>query len=319
MQFLRAFAPRSASIRTHVVVKLEHLAAYADEHGLLLKERVVPWHLTSSTWSRSIQRGHLVTIQPGVAVVRFAERSDLQSIAAAVLASGDGALAGGATAAWLYGASIPLLAPLHVITPTRPRNRRIIGTMLHRPIDTLGLDTERPQGVAASSPFRTLLDTAAWTPYFASSVLEHFLVEDRLTITQAWRGLFAHARQGRPGITALRSVLQRWALDTEQPESVLEAKMLSICFTAQLPPFEFQAEVGPYRVDFLWREQQVIAECDGFAFHGSTREKFESDRRRDNYLQSLGFTVWRFSFRQVINEPDVIVQQLRTAFRRKSC
>lgn len=319
MQFLRGFAPRLRLLRTHVVVKLDHLTAYADEHGLLLKSDVVPRHLTSSTWSRSIQRGHLITIQPGVAVVRSTARTDLQSIAAAILASGDDAIAGGATAAWLHGVSIPLLTPLHVITPSRPRNRRIIGAMLHRPTDKLDLEVEYPQGVAATSPFRTLLDTAAWTPHFTSSVLEHFLVEDRLKITEVWRNLFVHARQGRPGISVLRTTLQRWALDTAQPESVLEAKMLSLCFLAKLPPFEFQAELGPYRVDFLWREQQVIAECDGFAFHGSTREKFESDRRRDNYLQSLGFTVWRFSFRQVIHEPDIIAQQLRAAFRRKSC
>lgn len=279
----------------------------------------MPSHLTSSTWSRSIQRGHLITIQPGVAIVRSAERSELQSVAAAVLASGENALAGGSTAAWLHGVSIPLTTPLHVITPARPRNRRIIGAMLHRPTDTLNLNPEFPQGVAATSPFRTLLDTAAWTPPFTSRVLEHFLVENRLSIIHSWRGLFVHARQGRPGISVLRTVLQRWALDTEQPESVLEAKMLSLCFTGNLPAFEFQAEVGPYRVDFLWRAQRVIAECDGFAFHGSTRERFESDRQRDRYLQSLGYTVWRFSFRQVIHEPDVIAQQLRAAFRRKSC
>lgn len=300
-------------------MKLDHLTAYADEHGLLLKERVVPRHLTSSTWSRSIQRGQLVTIQPGVAIVRTTDRSELQSVAAAVLASGDDALAGGATAAWLHGASLPLLIPLHIITPARPRNRRIIGAMLHRPLDMIGLTPERPHGIAATPPFRTLLDTAAWTPHFTSQVLEHFLVEDRLSITQAWRGLFTHARQGRPGISVLRTVLQRWALDTEQPESVLEAKMLSLCFVGKLPPFEFQAELGPFRVDFLWREQRVIAECDGFAFHGSTRAKFEKDRRRDNYLQSLGYTVWRFSFRQVIHEPHIVTQQLRTAFRRESC
>lgn len=300
-------------------MKLDHLAAYSDQHGLLLKERIVPSHLTSSTWSRSIQRGHLITIQPGVAIVRSAERSDLQSVAAAVLASGENALAGGSTAAWLHGVSIPLTTPLHVITSTRRRNRRIIGAMLHRPTDTLDLNPEFPQGVAATSPFRTLLDTAAWTPPFTSRVLEHFLVENRLSIIRSWRGLFVHARQGRPGISVLRTVLQRWALDTEQPESVLEAKMLSLCFTGNLPEFEFQAEVGPYRVDFLWREQRVIAECDGFAFHGSTRERFENDRQRDRYLQSLGYTVWRFSFRQVIHEPDVIAQQLRAAFRRKSC
>jgi very-short-patch-repair endonuclease len=95
--------------------------------------------------------------------------------------------------------------------------------------------------------------------------------------------------------------------------------MLSLCFVGKLPSFEFQAVIGPYRVDFLWREQRVIAECDGFAYHGSTREKFESDRKRDAYLQSLGFTVWRFSFRQIVDEPHVIAQQLKAAFRRESC
>jgi very-short-patch-repair endonuclease len=112
-------------------------------------------------------------------------------------------------------------------------------------------------------------------------------------------------------------MLQKWALDTEQPESVLEAKMLSLCFTGSLPPFEFQARIGPYRVDFLWRDQKVIAECDGFAFPGSTRDQFESDRRRDNFLQALGYTVWRFSFRQILAEPQLIASQLRASFRRK--
>ena len=156
-------------------------------------------------------------------------------------------------------------------------------------------------------------------PPFTSRALEHFLVTGDLTIVGAWRGLFAHARRGRPGITALRTLLQRWALDTQQPESVLEAKMLSLCFINKLPEFEFQAQIDHYRVDFLWREQRVIAECDGFAYHGSSRERFEMDRQRDNYLQSLGYTVWRFSFRQIVEEPDRLGQQLRAAFRSESC
>ena len=113
-------------------------------------------------------------------------------------------------------------------------------------------------------------------------------------------------------------MLHKWSLDTEQPESVLEAKMLSLCFASSLPPFEFQAQIGDYRVDFLWREQRIIAECDGFAYHGSSRERFERDRIRDAYLQSLGFTVWRFSFRQIVEDPTTVGQQLRAGFRRKN-
>ena len=300
-------------------MKLDHLSAFTNDYGLLVKKLIVPHHITPSTWSRAVQRGQLMTIQPGVAVVRSTERSDGQRIAAAVIASGDDAMAGGPTAAWLHGASIPLLTPIHVVTPTRPRHRNIIGAMLHRPTDGADLERQLRRSIPVTGPFRTLLDTAAWAPPFTSRVLEHFLVTGELTIVGAWRGLFAHSRQGRPGISAMRTLLQRWALDTEQPESVLEAKMLSLCFVNKLPAFEFQAQIDHYRVDFLWREQRVIAECDGFAYHGSSRERFEMDRQRDSYLQSLCYTVWRFSFRQIVEESDRIGQQLRTAFRRESC
>jgi very-short-patch-repair endonuclease len=111
-------------------------------------------------------------------------------------------------------------------------------------------------------------------------------------------------------------LLNSWSLDAEQPESVLEAKMLSLCYSAGFPSFEFQASVGPYRVDFLWREQMAIVECDGFAFHGSTRDAFERDRLRDAYLQSLGFTVWRFSFRQLTFQQNEVRERLRSIFRR---
>lgn len=298
-------------------MKLDQLSTFADEHGLLRKRDLVPRHLSSSSWSRAIRLGQLVTIQPGIAVVRTAARPELQQVAAALHASGDDGVVGGSTAAWLHGVSIPLTTPIHIITPTRPRHRAILGSMLHRPTSIDDLEIEVLHGLRVTGPFRTLLDTAAWTPAFASHVFEHFLVHDRLTVTSTWRNLFVHSRQGRPGISTLRTLLQRWSLDTEQPESVLEAKMLSLCFTNSLPAFEFQAPIGPYRVDFLWREQRVIAECDGFAFHGSTRDQFERDRRRDAYLQSLGYTVWRFSFRQIVSEAQLVGTQLRSAFRRK--
>mgnify|MGYP006271860959 FL=1 len=298
-------------------MKLDALSAFADVHGLLDKRKIVPRHLSPSSWTRAVTLGQLVTVQPGVAVVRTSDRPELQQIAAALLASGDDAVAAGPTSAWLQGVSIPLLTPLHVITPTRPRHRTVIGTMLHRPTATEDLDVQESHGLRVTGSFRTVLDTAAWAPAFTSTVFEKFLVDQKLSVTSAWRNLFQHARQGRPGISVMRTMLQKWALDTEQPESVLEAKMLSLCFIGSLPPFEFQAELGPYRVDFLWREQRVIAECDGFAYHGSTRERFEYDRQRDAYLQSLGYTVWRFSFRQILNEPQLIASQLRTTFRRE--
>lgn len=239
-------------------------------------------------------------------------------IRAAQLSAGRESLVAGITAAHLYGISIPKPLPIHLISPHRGRNRGVRDAVLHRPLDLFDLEPHTIEGIVVSPPFRTLLDTAAWNRGLESRVLEHFLVSGDLTIRSCWRALFAHARQGRPGITRLRMLLNRWALDNERPESVLEARMLSLCFQHRLPPFEFQSEIGPFRVDFLWRDERVIVECDGFAFHGSTQEAFERDRHRDAQLQALGYTVWRFSFQQITRQSTFVASTLKQAFRRIS-
>ncbi|MBU6241087.1 MAG: DUF559 domain-containing protein [Acidobacteria bacterium] len=177
------------------------------------------------------------------------------------------------------------------------------------------IDRTLHDDIPATSPRRTLFDVAAWSPRFLHRTFEHYLTNGDLTVRSTWRSLFEITRQGRPGISRVRNMLNQWSLDTEQPESVLEAKMLSLCFQAGFPPFEFQAQIGPYRVDFLWRAQMAIVECDGFAYHGSTRDAFERDRFRDAYLQSLGFTVWRFSFRQLTFQQREVRMRLQSVFR----
>jgi len=290
------------------------LHQFADQFGLIAHGEVVPFHVSRSSWSRAVHRGQLSILQPGIAAVAHTQESPEQRIAAAVRASGKEAMAAGATAAWLHGVSLPLVEPIHILSPTRPIHRRLVGAVVHRPIDLHDLSPVNAQGIPATSPFRTLLDTCAWNRGLAHRVLEHFLVAEQFTIHSAWRQLFLHAKQGRPGITHLKNLLNEWDLDTEQPESVLEAKMLSLCFTNKLPPFEFQAQVGKYRVDFLWRQFRAIVECDGFTYHGSTRDAFENDRLRDAELQSLGYTVWRFSFRQIAFEPKLVAAHLERGF-----
>jgi very-short-patch-repair endonuclease len=67
--------------------------------------------------------------------------------------------------------------------------------------------------------------------------------------------------------------------------------------------------VEGYEVDLLWREQRLIVEVDGFAYH-STRAAFERDRARDAALQAAGYRVVRLTWRQIIDEPHALVAQL---------
>jgi len=50
-------------------------------------------------------------------------------------------------------------------------------------------------------------------------------------------------------------------------------------------------------------------EVDGFAYH-SSREAFERDRRRDARLQAAGYRVVRFTYRQIVSDPDAAIKCL---------
>jgi len=74
-----------------------------------------------------------------------------------------------------------------------------------------------------------------------------------------------------------------------------------VCFRLRALRVHFRIQVvipGVGRVD-VFIGDRLILELDGFAFH-SSRESFESDRRRDLALQALGYRVIRLSYERAI-------------------
>jgi very-short-patch-repair endonuclease len=70
-------------------------------------------------------------------------------------------------------------------------------------------------------------------------------------------------------------------------------------------------------VDFLWCQQRLVVETDGFRHHGN-RGAFERDRARDAHLQSLGFRVLRFTYRQVMEDRSAVVAAMRALLGQRS-
>lgn len=100
---------------------------------------------------------------------------------------------------------------------------------------------------------------------------------------------------------------------TRRPDltrSELERLFLRLCRRRHLPLPEVNVRMGPFEVDFLWREARVTVETDGFRHHGD-RLAFERDRARDAALQAMGYRVLRFTYRQVREDPDAVVRRLR--------
>ena len=94
--------------------------------------------------------------------------------------------------------------------------------------------------------------------------------------------------------------------------SELEERMLSLCRRFRLPTPEVNTRIQGYEVDFLWREQRLIVETDGWQAHG-TRGAFERDRRRDADLLGAGWRVLRITYAQLESEPQWVAKRIAAA------
>jgi len=99
---------------------------------------------------------------------------------------------------------------------------------------------------------------------------------------------------------------------TERSRSDLELVFLRLCRRHRLREPEINVWVGSLQVDFLWRQERLIVETDGYRYHRG-RAAFENDHTRDLELRALGYEVKRFSDRQVAEEPDKLVAALKEA------
>ena len=70
--------------------------------------------------------------------------------------------------------------------------------------------------------------------------------------------------------------------------------------------FRRQHPLGPYIVDFICLEAQLIIELDG----GQHQAQLQDDSVRDHWLMKQGFQVLRFWNNQVFNETEAVLERI---------
>jgi very-short-patch-repair endonuclease len=220
---------------------------------------------------------------------------------AAVLACGETAVLSHRSAAALWGIRHAWLGPPEV-TVTDGASRGRPGISVRRTRVLTAADTRRREGVPVTAPARTLLDLAAVVD---RPDLARALNEAQVLRLVTPREIGQVTRRGRPGSAALRAALQA-QFEPRFTRSEAEARLLELVRHAGLPEPETNVRVLGHEVDFLWPEQKLIVEVDGFAYH-SSRQAFERDRRRDALLQAGGFRVIRFTYRQIVDDPASVI------------
>ena len=192
---------------------------------------------------------------------------------------------------------------VHVtVTGRQPRPRP--GLRIHR---SHSLNAAVKQGLPLTTPPRTLIDLA---PHLPQHELDR-ATEQVQILGLASRTEIAAQLSNRRGARALHAALHD---EPTLTRSEAERRLLDLIRKAGLPRPQTNVKIAGYEVDLLWRQQRLIVEVDGYAFH-SGRAAFERDRRRDAALQAAGYRVVRFTWRQITRESHAVVAVLATLLR----
>jgi very-short-patch-repair endonuclease len=273
-----------------------------QQHGVVTTQQLLAAGLSSAAISKRVKSGKLYRVHQGVYSVGHGGLHDQQRWMAAVLACGAGAALSHGAAAVHWGLLRPLEGPIDVTVPTHCGRKRRRGIRLHRS-STLG----------GMSPFQTY----GWQK-------RPVTVRDRIPVTTVARTLGDLPSTLSPRLVR-RAVRQAeflgWGLgeiETDRTRSDLERDFLRLCRRYELPPPEVNVGIGGMTVDFLWRADRLIVETDSYATHGGT-VAFEDDHSRDLTLRQLGYTVHRYSERQLEVEPAAIIEDVvRVLFQRRN-
>jgi hypothetical protein len=177
------------------------------------------------------------------------------------------------------------------------------------------------RGVLGLEPLRvptaveTVLQCAATLSLAEGVVIaDSALRQKAVTRRQLIRG--AEGWYRRPGIRKIRNVLR---LADGRSESVLESLMRVLLVTAGLPTPELQYVIRDgraflARVDLCWPLLRLVVETDGRTWHDPEDRRL-ADRRRDNALERLSWRVLRFTWAEVVHQPDYVLAHVRDCLR----
>lgn len=226
----------------------------------------------------------------------------------------------GPTAAAISGFDTYRLGPpFHFLVPRECKSRQRVGHVVHTTTVLPAIDCEEAWGLAVTSPTRTLIDLAAYTPAPRLTAALDGALRDRLT-TEA----FLHSRivdlrgRGRYGIPTLLAVIEGVEA-TRGGHSWLERRFLELIAQHGLPRPQAQAVLGKrdgrlIRVDCHFPATRIVVELLGYRYH-RTALQMQDDAARLNQLQLGGYLVLQFAYDDVVTRPQHVIEMVAAALR----
>jgi very-short-patch-repair endonuclease len=294
----------------------------AEQHGVVTRAQLLAAGLPASRIHNLLRYGRLVRVHASVYRCQDREPSVWTAAAAAVFAAAGGR-------GWLDGDDVVIAAVSHrtaaALRSYLPEDgaqpvvvsgeavARVRGVRVHRTRLRPG-EAAMLRGIPVTTPARTLLDLAgAAAPRELEQALAAAVRRD--PGIPAALALLLRAQPRRSGSGVLRRLLDSLRTSGTAPlflRSRAEEELLALIRRARLPAPRANQRLLGVEVDFVWPDQRLVVEVDGFEFHTSGRA-FSRDRDRDRMLAIHGYQVLRFSWWQLTTDATATVAALAAA------
>lgn len=286
-------------------------ALSAKQYGVITARQAAACGMTADQVRQQVRSGRWTVAARGTYIVTGSPRTWEQRILAAVLITGTGAAASHQTAGWLQGMLEERPPRIDVTTAFGKHHGAADGFTIHRARGFGRPDIRSARGIPVTSPPRTLVDLAgvlADRPLAAA--LDAALLRGLISIPSLRRYIDRRGLRRRRGVGRLIKLLD----DREYgvPESELEREFLDVVERFGLPRPVRQKQIAAYRADFAYTDARILIEVDGRATHG-TAEAFEEDPFRQNALALEGWTILRFTWKRLTQQPEYVVETIEKA------
>jgi hypothetical protein len=281
------------------------------QYGVFTRQQAVAAGVKPRTIEKRVERGLYERLFPGVFAIGGAPEGWHRSVLAAVFAATDPAAASHRTAAYLWGMSDRLPDTIEVVSRRHKRVRRH-HHQIRESKDLRSSDIVLVDGIPTTAAVRTIVDLGASVPpWLVERCLDTGLRKKLFDIWEVQRFIMRVARKGRNGIGTIRPLVEERLTWEGITESDLEDLLRRVVASTPYPMPETQLVLseadGSFvgRFDFAYPTRLSLIETDSEGYHMDP-VSFQRDREKQNRAHALGWTVYRVTWRQLVDDPDSV-------------
>ncbi|GAA1848804.1 type IV toxin-antitoxin system AbiEi family antitoxin domain-containing protein [Pseudonocardia ailaonensis] len=275
------------------------------QDGVLSLDQALACGLSRRTVERRVAAHRWVRLHPRVYLVRSVDLRTPGRIRAASLWLGPEATVWGPAAAVWHGLldDIPDLT-VDVTVPVRRHHAAPAGVRIRRR-DLGEAGRCRLRDIWVTTVPMTVLETSArlrdGAAFLDRALQRHVPFGEVVQAHRRMLGAHGSARAGELLIAA-----------ADRANSGAERKLLRLLCDAGITGWVLGNPFPPWTIDLSFPEVRLAIEFDGWAWH-TTPDRFVNDRRKGNALVGAGWTLLRFTWRDIVDRPAVVVDQIRRA------